>query len=733
MITPLRPQLKTLLALAAAVMLAATCVVADDTSASDHATFYLESIRPATVKLESVAPQTTDTSTIVVPSTNSYDLSMDGGLMSLRRSFTRTVVDRASALLDIAYQEKSVTEAGLDLGRTALSFSSTTTETKDVVGLSLDSTRVDVMGLKQSFGGGESASSLALTRTITTQELASGEVSTTVDALAFASGLTKRSDLSFKASQLTTDEVGALNQTNLEAVLKLKFAGSENSQSYLLTHKFNDRQDIVIEKMDFNVPLALSGGKGIAEYHSAFTTTDGVEVGKRTTHLLLPFRTGGKAGSLDHQIVGQDSGSGMVETTTTKLVAPFRLAGSDFCTEGTRIVLHKSGSDTETLVQKLTAPLLGGQATLHHQTVKTETSSATTEVEQCAVTLPTIKLGKVASFTGSRTSTDTSGTGTEDVTSVSLTADPLKPLHIEAQYKLDDEGDTQTTISRQLQTKWAICDKTSLVGRFSEAEVASTTTPNVLRLVELVRDRGKSGIGLRAGLASYETSDGTEVDDARRFEVTAGDKRTVAVSAAYSEYDTSSYKRLDDDGTVAVSLQHGDADGFSVRWRYEDKPARVEPLQAVELAMKALGGSLQLSYAANPVAPDGSTVRQADQYEATLGRKILGGVTMEVAYRYLAYDEEGDNDQSVRIKLDGGQEDKSGKLAVAFYTGDYAPTAKSTVTASTIPLTSLLSISYSHKWGAAGRISLTVKQQMAASATLEDDATEGRLELQTSF
>jgi hypothetical protein len=729
MMTTPRSHLNVLVLIAAFSALAANCVVAEENDKAERERFYLESIRPTVRHLESIAPQTTDTGAIILPTQDTYDLSMGGDLISLRRNFTRNVVDNASAgPLGIAFQERLTTEAGMDLGSTALSFSSTFTEVKDVLGLSLDSKRVDVMGLRQSFGGGDSASSLAFSRTMTAQAMRSGEISTTVDAMELRSGLTKTSELALKASRLTTDAPQGLEETNFQALLKFTFSGGESPLSYAQTHRFNKNQDIFMEQMDFAIPLKTAGGKAVAEYHSAFTTTNGVEVGQRTTHLGMPFRMGDQTWNFDHLILGLNKGAGMVETTTTKLVSPFSLAGSTFGTEGTRIQVHQAGSDVETLQAKLTAPLLGGQAMVQHQTVKTETAGGSSETQQLALILPTIKLGKVASFTGQRVSTDTLGVSDQDVTHVSMSADPIKPLHIEAQYQVDDRGPTQTLTSRQIHTKWAICDKTSLTGRFSEADLAGATTPNSLRLIELVRDRGDGLIGLRAGIASYETP-GTVVENARRFEVTAGKPQTLAVNAAYSEYDPNTFARLPEDGTLALSVQHGTPDTFSVRWRYEDQPSRVEPLQALELAMKALGGSLQLSYASNPLGPDGRLVRQADQYEATLGRKIMGDINLELGYRYLTYDQDGGTDQNIRLKLDGGKVDGAGKLALAFFTGDFAPAS----TAGTPTPGSLLDISYTRKWGDNGRVSLSLKHQTAATPTLGDDNTEGRLEFNAQF
>lgn len=719
--------------LAAALLCAVACAGADEAKAPSDAAlrndFYLESILPALDRVESVAPQGVGDATVQPPDLNTYDLNMNAGdLLSLRRNFTRDVIDRANSPLGVVFQEKLGTEAGLDLGKTALSFSSTTTRIQDLRGIALDTKRVDVMGLKQSFGGGDSASTLALTRTVTEQITTASAFTSTVEALNFHSGLTSSTDLMLRASRTTTDKPRALQETDFQATLKIGFSGGEGPINYQRTHKFNATTDIVAEQMDFVMPLALTAGKAVAEYHSVFTTTNGVEVGKRTTHVAIPLRITGQAGLLDHSIVGQNKGQGMLETTTTKLLVPLCIAGNVFTTEETRILTAQSGNETETLTSKLVAPLAGGQATVQHQLVKNTTAAgAVDETEQLALTLPSIKLGDRFSFTGRRVTTDKLGVSDQDVTNVSLVADPVKPIHLEAQYMVDDRGEDKVTTSRQLHTRWALSGKSALLGRFSESETAAAATPNVLRLVEFVRERTSSDVGIRAGIASYEVP-GASVDNARRLEIVAGAPKTIELNAAYSEYDTKSYARLPEDGTVAVSLQHGDPSRFAVRVRYEDQPTRVEPLQAIDLAMKALGGSLQMSYASNPLGPDGKLVRQADQWEATLKRRVMGDVNLELGYRYLDYEEGDGEDQNLRIKLDGGREDRAGKLAVAFFSGDFTPVVKGSVTPG-----SMLDISYSRKWGDEGRISLILKHSTAPTATLGQDNTEGRLEFNTCF
>ena len=93
------------------------------------------------------------------------------------------------------------------------------------------------------------------------------------------------------------------------------------------------------------------------------------------------------------------------------------------------------------------------------------------------------------------------------------------------------------------------------------------------------------------------------VDATRVLSITAnlGDTKSLAVAAAYSEYDVNTKATLgEDNAVVTLSVQHGDPKELAIRWRYEDQPTRPAPAKIVDLACPALGGTLQLTYAANP-------------------------------------------------------------------------------------------------------------------------------------
>ena len=692
-----------------------------------NSALYLESIRPSIERLESISPQTVDGTTVKPPDLDNYQLNYEGEL-SLRRNFARTVTENSGALLGIAFQENTVTEALLNLGQhTGMSFNSTQTQTNDVRGQVRDQKLVNVFGLKQSFGGGAMASALGFTRTTTkTTPYLGAETNSRTDALSFTGGLRRSNDLILKLSQTDSDVPGGYHEEDLQGSFTVKFSGGDGPLSFARNEKVINGVTTTVEKLDLMTPFMLQGAKAIAEYHSLCTESGATLNDTSTMHFLVPLAMLNNGTMVDYTIFGQDKGAGLSETRTAKFINPLRINGKVFGAEETYITLRAPGTSTDTLLTKLSAPLAGGQAVIQRQTVTTATAAGETEQRQLSVVLPSIKVGDNLSVQAQRTSNEVVGTSTQDVTNFNVTAQPVKPLQVEARYQIDDKGDQQALKSRQLHTKWALTEGLSLQGHLTESEVAGGSE-NVLRLVEVVRDRDKSGIGVRAGLASYETAD-QQVEGARRVEVAAGKPSGLAISAAYSEYDAANMTRYPDDALVALSVQHGDPSDFAMRWRYEDQPTRVAPLQALEVAMPALGGSLQMSYQSNPMAPDGKTVRQADQYDATLGRKLFGDVNLQVGYRYLEYSEQDLVDRNIRIQLDGGKETGIGKIALSYNTGDFCTQKPNELTPG-----SALDVSYARAWGSNGKLTLTLQRKTAPLNTFGEASTEGRLELSTGF
>ncbi|MGE5531645.1 MAG: hypothetical protein ACM3VW_05975 [Bacteroidota bacterium] len=708
-----------------AVSLLVACVPA--LAQADSRSLYLESIRNSIEHLESVSPQTMENGQVVAPDPDKYEFTYNGAV-SLRRNFARTATEIDTAPMGYGFLENTVTEAGFNVGsRMGLNYSSTVTRTNDLWGTLLNEKQVDVYGLKQSFGSGISSTALGFTRNVTRTAPHLGlETTTRTDAFNFATGLRRSNDLKLNLTDTEIDTPGGYTESVFQAIYTPKLSGGDAPLSLARTDRLVNGVSTEIEKIDLMAPFMWNGLKAVAEHHSNETLAGSLLTKLRTTHVLLPLAVIGKGVSADYLIAGTDKGTGMVETQTAKLINPFRLGGKTYQAEETYITLHQTGLDTETLVTKLTAPLAGGQAVIQRQTVDTETATGTTEQRQLSVVLPSIKVGDHVSVQAQRLKTETVGVTSQSVTNVNLTARPVESLQLEARYQVDDKSDLEPLANRQLHTKWALAKNLTLQGHLTEADVAGGSA-NLLRLVELVRDRGNSGIGLRAGLASYETPD-QQADRARRVEVHAGKASGIAVSAAYSEYDTSNFARYADDALLALSIQHGDPKQFALRWRYEDQPTRVAPLKAVDMQMPALGGSLQMSYYANPLAPDGKTVRQAEQYEAALGRKLFGDVTVQLGYRYLDYTASDLVDQNIRIQLDGGKEDKLGKMAISFLTGDFCTPRPNEVTPG-----SSLNVSYCRAWGDNSKLTLTLKRSTPPVGITAEDNTEGRLEVSMGF
>jgi len=246
--------------------------------------------------------------------------------------------------------------------------------------------------------------------------------------------------------------------------------------------------------------------------------------------------------------------------------------------------------------------------------------------------------------------------------------------------------------------------------------------------MELVREKGKSGVALTAGLASYDAPD-CPFDRARRVALALGRPQGLAITAAYSEYDPDKMTSLSNNALVSVSVEHGRPDNLTLRWRYEDQPSRLGPGRTLDLAWPALGGKLQFSYTINPLAPDGKTVRLANQYDALLDRKLFGNVGMQLGYRRLDYEDRDDMGRYFMFKLAGGQETGGGALSLSYLAGDFCK-----VVGNDPPPGYTFDLGYSRVWGTRGKVTLSLQRRTAGPLSVAaDDSTEGHLEYSMVF
>lgn len=485
----------------------------------------------------------------------------------------------------------------------------------------------------------------------------------------------------------------------------------------------------VSQKLDMSLPIDIGSTLATATHHLEYAYLNGVHTEVRDTKLAAPLKLFGKPGGLDYTIHGEDKGAGLAEARTAHLVSPFEAFGKQFGADNTFVTLQQGGFESRTLTNVLTAPLVGGTATVQRQLVESFSGETRSETRQMAYTLPVIKLSRnVAVTTAQRICTDTVGVGSNDVTTVGLTAQPLKPFTVEAKYTMTDGGTQAPTLTQSnILGKYALSGTTRLEGQLTESELPGAPA-NSLKILELVRDRGESKFGLRAGMVQYGAPV-TPADDARRFEVNVGDPKYLAVTAAYSEFDPNNRTSLGDNPIIALALQHGTPEKFAVRYRYEDQPARVAPARGVDLAMPAFGGTFQVTYASNQLGADGKTVRLANQYDATLARKFGDKLALELGYRYLDCYAPDVVDQHMRVQLDGGKEDGWGKIALGYQTGDFVKKQDGQQLAAG----SALDLNFSRSWSEGGKLTLTLMRRTAPMNTIADGTTEGRLEYRSVF
>jgi hypothetical protein len=483
------------------------------------------------------------------------------------------------------------------------------------------------------------------------------------------------------------------------------------------------------QKLDVEVPLAIGAMRGTAAHHGSFTYLNGTHTEVRDTTVSLPLKLWGKEIGFSHVIHGEDKGGGLAEIKTTTFTNPFSLFGREFGAEEVFTSVRQGGVYTSKVLGKLTAPMFGGRAAMHRQVVKTFTPASRGEQRQTAVTLPTIKLSKNLALRGLRhVSTDTVGVGGNNVTNLGMVMQPLDPLSLEAKYTINDGGMKAPTLTQtQWLGTWKMTHNLQLQGQLNTADVAGAPA-NSRKILELVRDRGDSLIGLRAALVAYGAPAGAP-EDAHSVEITLGKPEKLALTAGFSEYDPKTRNSLANDAIVALALEHGRPEKLSFRWRYEDQPKRVAPAKGFDLAMPALGGTFQLTYVANPMTADGKAVRQAEQYDASLERKLGDLVSLKLGYRYLDSRVPDLVDQYVRVQLDGGEVDGWGKIALAYQTGDFCkpdPGKK-------VPPGSALDLSFTRSWDETGQMTLNLMRRTAPKNQFTDGLVEGRLEYKMLF
>ncbi len=348
-----------------------------------------------------------------------------------------------------------------------------------------------------------------------------------------------------------------------------------------------------------------------------------------------------------------------------------------------------------------TVPLAGESLKITRQFTNVPLASGVKRTGLTTIDLPEFKLfSDNATITARHAISENTGRADYRKTDIDVTYQPLAGLELIGNYQIDDHG-ASASRDRQALARWHLTKNLSLNALFHQLNDSSDVA-RMVRNLYLTRESADNGLSVQAGYTTWGQP-GEDPDGAGDLRVSFGDTSYVQLTGRLSEYDEKKWQRYDQP-ILQLALVSGDPDKLSVKLEYEDHPARLAPMQGIKFAFPALGGDMKLGAVANPVGRDGKTVQSADLFEVSLNRPLFSGINMDAGYRYWDYGSSPSGEaviDYVRCKLEGGEEDDLGKLAVGFRSGDFVPDPSDKKKA--LPK-SILEVDYAKSIGSAGRI-----------------------------
>jgi len=668
------------------------------------------------------------------PDPHHYELEFEPfDSFALTRNFTRQAVQHDALPLAVAINETTSSTLDWDpFAGTHLNFATSSTTITDFQEMLISSTEVSTMGFQQELGSGSSATTFGFTRKVTSRRAGlTREEKLTQWQYTLASELADDWDLSMKLCDSEANKPGGYWNRDFSGSLAVPLSGGTGSLGFTASRTLADGSEGKTQRVDMVAPFSVSGGQAVAEHHTSHNSSAS-EKHTRLTRFFSPLKLMGESGSLEHKIEEKLKASTLTEKKTTVLCMPFRISGRTIGHKETLISEDIDGVGTDTFETELRVPISGGNAILQRQ-VKTKPDGEDGEWEQrrMVVKTPSFRIGNIGQFKASRTTTDTVGEDSLRVTDFALDMHPCDPLEMAAKWQLTDASPEMAVKSRNLNTSWDFSRDLALKYHFSEQEVPDKS-PTVLRHLELERTPKKAaGVGVSVGYVGRGV-DGETIPSAALVKVGVGKEGDLRLDAKYSEFDDrKKLDRYDEHPFVEFILRHSSDKDRSVQFRYQDQQGRADAERAIRLAFGALGGNMQLGYGQNSLGPDGKNVRRADVYDAVLDREILGGdVNLKLGVRYCDYIEEELVEHHYDMRLSGGREDRGGKVALSYLSGEFVSGPKGS---DSLPR-SVFKLSYSRQWGVRGRLSLTVDRETAPHGMpTEEGNVTGQLRYQMGF
>jgi len=503
--------------------------------------------------------------------------------------------------------------------------------------------------------------------------------------------------------------------------LPLQLLGAEVGLSHL--------RKSVREPGDYQVyhdsDLSIQAQSLALTYHrSATHGQDGVTSPHPTMDLAVPLGFLGDNVKLVHtieQVERKKKPTQEIRETRLEQV-PLDLLGATARLAYGRKSIREAGDYRVVHDSSFTVPLAGESLKITRQSTSIPLSSGVERTGLTTINLPEFKLfSDNATITARHAISENTGRVDYRKTDVDVIYQPLQGLELIGNYQIDDHGAT-TSRDRQALARWHLTKNLSLNALFHQLN-GSGDVARVVRNLYVTKESADNGLNVQAGYTTWGQP-GEDPDGAGDLRVSFGDTSHVQITGRLSEYDEKKWERYGQP-ILQLAAVSGDPDKLSVKLEYEDHPARLAPMQGIKFAFPALGGDMKLGAVANPVGRDGKTVQSADLFEVSLNRPLFSGINIDVGYRYWDYGSSPSGEaviDYVRCKLEGGEEDDLGKLAVGFRSGDFVPDPSDKKKA--LPK-SILEVDYAKSIGSAGRI---VVQAYRAKFADPNHGAEGGLE-----
>ncbi len=681
--------------------------------------------------LEHIAPASSEGQILnLMPNPNEYqiDLRLPSGL-GLQRQFQRTEVEAADASFGVGIQESSGTTATLSLkSRTTLEFTRRETSVQDILSQMMRRAESTGMALTQGFGEGSSEGSLALHRTLNVEETpAQGELQTLVEGLDLSSGLGYGLKLQASAERKQSQESGRLSESSYKGDLTTALSGGDATAHYEFLRRLEEGVGTDHLRMDIVAPFAVDGATALAEHHVIDDRSGSSSKKQRKTNFSLPlnFVREGALASYSEEL--KLTNGVRKQNNVLTLATPMTLLGHASQLERITTETINGDSVQSQRLLRLTTQFGDSQGVLERSETLIPRDDGVERHRSTLVESPRIELGNTMTLGVGHLQQDVVGVETTRTSHVDLTAKPIEPLDISANYKLTDSGPGAETKDRQVQTALALSDTMSLQGSISEVETQDGPAA-IVRHLEVQRTKhSDEDLGVRVGYTTWGAQE-EEGEPAVLAQLSVGSDTKVSVNALYTDYNEKKLEPLEEP-TTSVELRAGDPAKLGMRAAYTDQEGRPEPERALGLALRTLGGALRLDYVHNPLGPRGREVMLTDLYELGFQRKIFGSIGMELGYKFSGATDETDAQNHFKVQLDGGQTDRGGQIALSYLSGHFVPYPKRAE-----PPASLLDLTYKKQWLDSGFITVTVRREEPPRLSVNmDDTLEAQLKYQMEF